>query len=115
MVDLATRQPPNHAEVDGMEIPEDEERIFVSMDMIRDEIVALQDHHDGIEKYAEKLQTEVDQLQSQVKRLSMRRSVDSGFGSGSGAEPDGSMYEQILSEKRSKSMHCCVKPLVGLI
>ncbi|SPO02288.1 related to rho coiled-coil associated kinase alpha [Cephalotrichum gorgonifer] len=98
VVDLATKQPPNnHADVDGLEIPEDEERIFVSMDMIRDEIITLQEHHDGVEKYAEQLQAEVEQLQSQIKRLQMRRSVDSGFG---GSEPDGSMYEQLLSEKK---------------
>lgn len=102
VVDLATKQPSNHVEVDGFEVPEDEERIFVSMDMIRDEIIALQDHHDGVQKYAEQLQTEVDKLQSQVKRLQMRRSVDSGFGSGGNAEPDGSMYEHLLSEKKSK-------------
>lgn len=105
VVDLATKQPlSNHAEVDGLEIPEDEERIFVSMDMIRDEIIALQDHHDGVEQHAEQLQAEVDQLQSLVKRLQMRRSVDSGFGSSDSAGPHGSMYEQILSEKKSKSI-----------
>lgn len=104
VVDLAEQQqrPNNHADVDGLEIPEDEERIFVSMDMIRDEIITLQDSHDGIQSYAEQLQTEVEQLQSQVTSLRMRRSVDSGFGSGNGSEPDGSMYEQLLGEKKSK-------------
>ncbi|PKS12776.1 hypothetical protein jhhlp_000987 [Lomentospora prolificans] len=97
VIDLNSRQPPNdHAEVDGFEVPEDEERIFVSMDMIRDEIITLQDHHDGIQKYAEELQVEVEQLQTQIAQLKMRRSVDSGFGS----EPDGSMYEQLLSDKK---------------
>lgn len=101
VVDLAKQPISEHAEVDGLEVPEDEEKIFVSMDMIRDEIIALQDHHDGVEKYAEQLQTEVEQLQSQVKKLQSRRSIDSGFASG-GGEPDGSMYEQLLSEKKSK-------------
>lgn len=101
VVDLAKQPISEHADVDGLEVPEDEERIFVSMDMIRDEIIALQDHHDGVEKYAEQLQTEVEQLQSQVKKLQTRRSIDSGFGS-SGGEPIGPMYEQLLSEKMSK-------------
>jgi hypothetical protein len=103
VVDLAKRQPPNdHADVDGLEIPEDEEKIFISMDMIRDEIVTLQEHDEMVQKYAEELQEELDSLQAQVMQLKSRQSSDSGIGSGTGSEPDGLMYEQLLADKKSK-------------
>lgn len=56
-----------HAEVDGIEVPQDEEKIFVSMDMIRDEIVSLQEHHDKVQEYAENLQQQVEGLESQLR------------------------------------------------
>lgn len=58
---------PRHAEVDGMEVPEDEEKIFVSMDMIREEIVSLQDHYDKVQEYATNLQQQVESLENQLK------------------------------------------------
>ncbi|PNY28004.1 Uncharacterized protein TCAP_02071 [Tolypocladium capitatum] len=56
-----------HAEVDGIEVPQDEEKIFVSMDMIRDEIVSLQEHHDKVQEYAENLQQQVESLESRLR------------------------------------------------
>ncbi|KAJ6442721.1 Vacuolar iron transporter [Purpureocillium lavendulum] len=56
-----------HAHVDGLHVPEDEEKIFVSMDMIRDEIVSLQEHHDKVQEYAENLQQEVENLEAQLR------------------------------------------------
>ncbi|RCI08054.1 hypothetical protein L249_7868 [Ophiocordyceps polyrhachis-furcata BCC 54312] len=56
-----------HAAVDGIEVPQVEEKIFVSMDMIRDEIVSLQKHHDQVQQYAENLQKQVHKLETQVK------------------------------------------------
>ncbi|KND90918.1 Spindle pole body protein ppc89 [Tolypocladium ophioglossoides CBS 100239] len=56
-----------HAEVDGIEVPQDEEKIFVSMDMIRDEIVSLQEHHDKVQEYAENLQQQVERLELQLR------------------------------------------------
>ncbi|PHH89418.1 hypothetical protein CDD83_6113 [Cordyceps sp. RAO-2017] len=56
-----------HAEVDGIAVPQDEEKIFVSMDMIRDEIVSLQDHHEKVQEYAETLQQQVEKLEAQLK------------------------------------------------
>lgn len=55
-----------HAAVDGLQIPEDEEKIFVSMDMIREEIVSLQEHHEKIQEYALSLQQQVESLESQL-------------------------------------------------
>lgn len=57
----------HHAEVDGLEVPEDEEKIFVSMDMIREEIISLQEHYDKVQEYAENLQQQVEQLEAQLK------------------------------------------------
>ncbi|PHH73370.1 hypothetical protein CDD80_3853 [Ophiocordyceps camponoti-rufipedis] len=56
-----------HAAVDGIEVPQVEEKIFVSMDMIRNEIVSLQKHHDQVQHYAETLQKQVQSLEAQVK------------------------------------------------
>ncbi|POR39122.1 Spindle pole body protein ppc89 [Tolypocladium paradoxum] len=56
-----------HAEIDGIEVPQDEEKIFVSMDMIRDEIVSLQEHHDKVQEYAENLQQQVEGLEAQLR------------------------------------------------
>jgi hypothetical protein len=101
--DLATKLPPNdHAEVDAIEIPQDEEKIFVSMDMIRDEICTLQEHDDMVQKYAEELQVEVERLQSEVTKLRSRKSIDSALGSRTGSEPDTAGYEQLIAEKLRK-------------
>ncbi|KAM0253530.1 hypothetical protein ACHAP5_000561 [Fusarium lateritium] len=67
-----------HAEVDEVEVPEDEEKIFVSMDMIRDEIISLQEHYDKVHEYAENLQEQVERLEAQLKS---RKSFDGDFGS----------------------------------
>jgi hypothetical protein len=67
-----------HAEVDEVEVPEDEEKIFVSMDMIRDEIISLQEHYDKVHEYAENLQEQVERLEAQLKS---RKSFDGDYGS----------------------------------
>ncbi|KAM3515359.1 hypothetical protein MY11210_000921 [Beauveria gryllotalpidicola] len=56
-----------HAAVDSVKVPQEEERIFVSMDMIRDEIVSLQQHHEKVQEYAMSLQQQVERLEAQVK------------------------------------------------
>lgn len=56
-----------HAEVDGFQVPAIEDKIFVSMDMIRDEIISLQEHHDKVQEYAETLQQQVERLEAQIK------------------------------------------------
>lgn len=56
-----------HADLDGIQVPEVEDKIFVSMDMIRDEIVSLQEHHDKVQDYAENLQQQVERLEAQLK------------------------------------------------
>ena len=95
-----TQQGPNqHAELDNVEIPEDEQKIFVSMDMIREEIAALQDHHDMLQREAEQLQDEVHQLQLELERLRHKR-ADSGLGS----ESDHPSSPHINSQKTSKRL-----------
>ncbi|EFY88471.1 rhoptry protein [Metarhizium acridum CQMa 102] len=76
-----------HAQVDGIEVPEDEEKIFVSMDMIRDEIVSLQAAHDKVQEYAEGLQLQVERLEAQLRH---------GRFSGSGYDQS----EKILAQKK---------------
>lgn len=101
--DQATAQAPyDHAEVDGLAIPEDEEKIFVSMDKIRKEIEDLQEHDDLVQKHALDLETEVEQLRKEVKRLKSRSSVDSAIGSRTASEPETAAYERVLSEKLGK-------------
>ncbi|KAG6010026.1 hypothetical protein E4U21_000468 [Claviceps maximensis] len=56
-----------HAHVDAIKVPDDEEKIFVSMDMIRDEIVSLQAAHDKVQEYAEGLQLQVERLEAQLR------------------------------------------------
>ncbi|KAL6891902.1 hypothetical protein GGI43DRAFT_414509 [Trichoderma evansii] len=81
-----------HAEIDGVKIPEDEEKIFISMDMIREEIVSLQEHHDKIQDYAGSLQHEVERLEAQLR--SSRKGIDGElniFG----------VNEQVLTQKKA--------------
>ncbi|EJP65824.1 rhoptry protein [Beauveria bassiana ARSEF 2860] len=56
-----------HAAVDSVKVPQEEERIFVSMDMIRDEIMFLQEHHEKVQEYAMNLQQQVERLEAQAK------------------------------------------------
>ncbi|KAI9172227.1 hypothetical protein HJFPF1_01721 [Paramyrothecium foliicola] len=56
----------NHAQVDGIQVSEDEEKIFVSMDMIREEIISLQEHYDKVQEYAAGLQQQVETLEDQL-------------------------------------------------
>ncbi|KAH6900473.1 hypothetical protein B0T10DRAFT_29880 [Thelonectria olida] len=84
--------PSPHADVDAFDLPEDEEKIFVSMDMIREEIVSLQEHYDRVQEYALNLQEQVEQLEAQLRS---RRNADDGFGSNQA-------NEQLLAQKNSK-------------
>ncbi|KAF7537661.1 hypothetical protein G7054_g3532 [Neopestalotiopsis clavispora] len=53
-----------HAELDAIEVPQDEEEIFVSLEKIREEIHALQAHDDQVSRQAEQLQDELDALRN---------------------------------------------------
>jgi len=99
----------NHAEIDGLAVPEDEEKIFVSMDLIRKEIEDLQEHDDMVQKYANDLQGEVEQLRVEVKRLKSRNSIDSALGSRTASEPETAAQERLMAEKLGKmlTMHDC--------
>lgn len=57
----AKSSPGHHREVEAFEIPEDEQKIFVSIDELRGQIQALQEHDDHISKQAEQLQDENDE------------------------------------------------------
>ncbi|KAK7985277.1 hypothetical protein PG988_002899 [Apiospora saccharicola] len=73
--------PQQHAEVEMIGLPEDEQQIFVSLDKIRDEIQALQAHDDQITRQAEQYQEEVYELQLQLSKFRSRK--DSAMGSDS--------------------------------
>lgn len=81
----------DHAIIDGIEVPEDEEKIFVSMDMIRHEIVTLQEHHDKVQQYAHHLQQQVDRLESQLK---------SGNQDQGGVDSDGINEKHLVARKK---------------
>ncbi|KAL2755816.1 hypothetical protein ACRALDRAFT_1050911 [Sodiomyces alcalophilus JCM 7366] len=93
------RSPNDHAEVEGLAVPEEEEKIFISMDKIREEIENLQQHDDIMQRHAESLQVEVDRLKNELNRLKSRKSIDSALGSRTGSEPETAAYEQLLTEK----------------
>lgn len=92
----------SHAHVDAIKVPEDEEKIFVSMDMIRDEIVSLQAAHDKVQEYAEGLQLQVERLEAQLRhgkfdggydeseKLRLQKNSKSKGPSSYGAHPHGS-------------------------
>ncbi|TEA10583.1 Spindle pole body protein ppc89 [Colletotrichum sidae] len=98
--DRAESLPPNdHAEVDGLALPADEEKIFVSMDMLRDEIFHLQEHDDLVQRHALDLEDQVKHLQSELKRLKGRKSIDSALGSRTGSEPETAADERYHTER----------------
>lgn len=93
-----------HAEIDGVKIPEDEEKIFISMDMIREEIVSLQEHHDKIQDYAGSLQHEVERLEAQLR--SSRKGIN--------GEPNiFGVNEQVLTQKKGKFETALYKMTTG--
>ncbi|KAJ9152086.1 Spindle pole body protein ppc89 [Pleurostoma richardsiae] len=75
--------PQDHAEVQAIELPDDEHRIFVSMDKIREEIAVLKEHDEMLQTEAERLQQEVDQLQAELQEAKSRKHSDSAIGSDS--------------------------------
>lgn len=83
----------HHAEVDALEVPQDEEKIFVSMDMIREEILTLQEHYDKVQEYAENLQRQVEELEQQLKS---QKSFGGGFSSHQA-------NDQLMAQKNRKS------------
>ncbi|KAI0391470.1 hypothetical protein F5Y17DRAFT_440483 [Xylariaceae sp. FL0594] len=83
----------HHADFEAIPISNEEEKIFVSLDKIREEIQTLQEHDEFVSKQAEQLQEEVVELQSHVTTLKARK--DSALGS----ESDGSAVEQLTSQK----------------
>ncbi|PHH52763.1 Spindle pole body protein ppc89 [Ceratocystis fimbriata CBS 114723] len=89
----------SHTAIGGLKAPEDEEKIFVSMDMIRDEVVALQEHDEMVQDYAEDLQKEVEELQAQIEVLKGR-----SFGNTMNLEKNSdekvSVNETLLEEKK---------------
>lgn len=77
----STVSPDHHVEVEGIAIPEDEEKIFVSLDKIKDEIHALKEHDEVVSRQAEQLQEGIEELQIQVAKYKSRK--DSAMGSDS--------------------------------
>lgn len=73
--------PDHHADVEAVSIPEDEEKIFVSLDKIKDEIYTLKEHDELVSKQAELLQEEVEELHVQIAEFRSRK--DSAIGSDS--------------------------------
>ncbi|ORY57163.1 uncharacterized protein BCR38DRAFT_108524 [Pseudomassariella vexata] len=85
--------PDHHANVDAIKVPEDEQKIFVSLDKIREEIQALQEHDDQVSRQAEILQEELYELQIQLSKAKSRK--DSAMGSDS----DSSMLDHLNNQK----------------
>lgn len=83
----------HHNEVDAIEVPRDEQEIFVSLEKIREEIQTLQAHDDQVTRQAEQLQDEVSELQTQLSRYRSRK--DSAMGSDS----DSSVVDYLSKEK----------------
>ncbi|KAK3336145.1 hypothetical protein B0T19DRAFT_364759 [Cercophora scortea] len=73
----------DHGSINAVDIPEEDEEIFVSMDKLLEEVRELHDHDAMLQREAEKLQREVNQYQSELKRFSIRKRSDSAIGSDS--------------------------------
>ncbi|KAI2605538.1 hypothetical protein GGR54DRAFT_445342 [Hypoxylon sp. NC1633] len=73
--------PDHHVDVEAIAIPEDEEKIFVSLDKIKDEVHALKEHDELVSKQAEHLQVEIEDLHVQIAKYRSRK--DSAMGSDS--------------------------------
>ncbi|KAL7620515.1 hypothetical protein AAE478_009510 [Parahypoxylon ruwenzoriense] len=89
----STISPDHHADVEAIAIPEDEEKIFVSLDKIKDEIQALKEHDELISKQADQLEEEVEELHIQIAKYKSRK--DSAVGSDS----EGSMIDHLNTQK----------------
>jgi hypothetical protein len=72
-----------HDTVEAIDIPEEDQEIFVSMDKLREEVKELQEHDEMVQHEAEKLQLEVSQLQSELRKFRVRKGSDSAIGSDS--------------------------------
>ncbi|KAI1135990.1 hypothetical protein F5Y05DRAFT_392610 [Hypoxylon sp. FL0543] len=77
----STYSPDHHIDVEAIAIPEDEEKIFVSLDKIKDEIHALKEHDELVSRQAEQLQEEIEELHIQIAKYKSRK--DSAMGSDS--------------------------------
>ncbi|OAA81036.1 hypothetical protein LEL_00581 [Akanthomyces lecanii RCEF 1005] len=84
-----------HVAVDSLKVPKEEERIFVSMDMIRDEIVSLQEHHEKVQEYAANLQQQVDRLEAQLKEKG--QNPDKGYHGSHGNDSNTRLRSEIAS------------------
>ncbi|KXJ86227.1 hypothetical protein Micbo1qcDRAFT_236957 [Microdochium bolleyi] len=62
----AAGPPAKHHAVEAVEVPQDEEEIFVSLDKIREEIGALQEHDAMVTEKAQNLEEEVEALWIQL-------------------------------------------------
>ncbi|KXX82255.1 Protein Daple [Madurella mycetomatis] len=71
----------NHGSMNAVGMPEEDEEIFVSLDKLQEEVRELHDHDAMLQREAERLQLEVNQLQSELKRFKSRKSTDSAIGS----------------------------------
>ncbi|OTB17268.1 hypothetical protein K445DRAFT_315905 [Daldinia sp. EC12] len=83
----------HHADIEALSIPEDEEKIFVSLDKIKDEIHALKEHDELVSKQAEQLQEEVEELHVQIAKYKSRK--DSAMGSDS----ESSIIDHLSAQK----------------
>ncbi|KAI1763565.1 hypothetical protein GGR53DRAFT_497116 [Hypoxylon sp. FL1150] len=88
----STTFPDHHADVEAVSIPEDEEKIFVSLDKIKDEIYTLKEHDELVSKQAELLQEEVEELHVQIAEFRSRK--DSAIGSDSESSMVGHLSAQ---------------------
>ncbi|KAI0001239.1 hypothetical protein F4779DRAFT_604463 [Xylariaceae sp. FL0662B] len=89
----SNNSPDYHADIAAVAVPEDEEKIFVSLDKIREETHALKEHDDLVSKQAEQLQEEVQELHIQIAKYKSRK--DSAMGS----ESDSSVIDHLNAQK----------------
>ncbi|KAI0126943.1 hypothetical protein BJ170DRAFT_630546 [Xylariales sp. AK1849] len=85
--------PESHVELDAIEVPRDEQEIFVSLNKIREEIHTLQAHDDQVSKQAEQLQEEIYELQVQISKLKSRKD------SATGSDSESSMVDYLNAQK----------------
>ena len=89
-----------HADVRAIDLPAEEQQIFVSLDKVREEVAALKEHDEMLQKEAEKLEREVDDLQLEIQELRSQKLSDSAIGSDS----DQAANERLNTQIQSKNL-----------
>lgn len=78
----------DHIQIESAPIPEDEKRIYASLQILQDKVVQLEQEKSAADKRVEDFEVEIIQLRSQLDREEQLRRPDSALGSESESEKE---------------------------